>query len=378
MISFFAALAALGGLFLSGNIKNVDTILKPLSRPLLGSTNILLLGVDGGAQDKINRADSIAVININPLTKHVGILAIPRDCRMPVPGYGQTKINHAYAYGGQRLIREALANYLQIQIPYFVEIDMTGAEILINQIGGVSINVEKRMYYVDRAGGLYIDLYPGYQLLDGQRALHYARFRNDAWGDLGRIERQQKLIMAIADKLTKVSVIFKAPTTIHTMSRYTKTNVPPSIMFDLMLNLRDSHQLGRLDIATIPSTPVYINGISYMQPDWNRVQALVRRVIHGPGLSVEVLNGTGKTGLGRNVSNQLTQLGYHVPATNDASRTDYKETVLINWHGERQGKEALALAQKLNIKQSNILVRKQEDTWINFSLIIGHDWPLGR
>ena len=376
-IAIITILFSLLGLFLAINTKGTDQTTSTSQGKPLSSTHILILGVDGGAQDRIHRADSIAVVNINPHTKHIGVLAIPRDCRIPVPGHGQTKINHAYAYGGQKLMREALAAYLQIPISYFVEIDMRGAEMLINQIGGVPIEVEKRMYYTDRAGDLYIDLYPGYQVLDGKKALQYVRFRNDARADLGRIERQQKLLLAIGNKLTQASVIFKAPNTIYKMSKYTKTNIPTSMMFDLVTSIKESYQLNRLDIATIPSEPVYIDGIAYMQPDWHKTQALVQRIIYGPGLSIEVLNGSGKIGMGRNAADRLQQLGYQVWAVKNASRSDYKETVLINWHGEKQANEANILAQKMQIKPNNILLRQQDNNQVNFSLVVGYDWPLG-
>ncbi|MDR2431109.1 MAG: LCP family protein [Candidatus Margulisbacteria bacterium] len=393
-IAVISIISALVGLFFSTNIQNFGTVLKIFTmslpqRQFTSNTNILVMGIDGGAQDNIHRADSIMVVNINPYTKYIGVLSIPRDCRLPVPGRGQIKINHAYAYGGAKLMREALSNYLQIPIPYYVEMDMSGVAELVDQIGGIPLNVERRMHYVDRAGDLYIDLYPGYQVLDGGKALQYVRFRSDARADLGRIDRQQKFLRAVGSKIMSVGVIFKAPTMIFKMAKYAKTNIPASQFVDLASRVRAAYQLGHLDIVTLPSEPVYIDGIAYMQPNWERAQELVRRVIHGyefytpvlppvkkpPELSVEVLNGSGRSGFGRNAARKLKQLGYQVWATKDASRFDYKETVLINWHGEKLEDEAYILARKLYLNPDNIIARPQNSNQISFSLIIGHDWP---
>jgi len=270
--------------------------------------------------------------------------------------------------------------------------DMTGVASLVDQIGGVPLNVEKRMYYVDRAGDLYIDLYPGYQVLDGSKALQYVRFRSDARADLGRVERQQKFLLAAGSKIANIGIIFKAPTMIFTMAKYTRTNIPASLMVDLASRVKEAYQLGHLDIVTIPSEPVYIDGIAYMQPDWQQTQTLVSRVIRGyefykpalppvkkpPELSVEILNGSGKSGMGRNAAGKLKYLGYQVWATKDASRTDYKETILINWHGAKLEDEAYILARKLYLNPNNIVERRQEKNQVSFSLIIGHDWPKER
>ncbi|MDR1998173.1 MAG: LCP family protein [Candidatus Margulisbacteria bacterium] len=396
-IAVISILSALIGLFFSANIQSFGTVLKIFTmslpqRQFTSNTNILVMGIDGGAQENIHRADSIMVVNINPYTKYIGVLSIPRDCRLPVPGHGQIKINHAYAYGGAKLTREALSNYLQIPIPYYVELDMQGVAELVDQIGGVPLNVERRMYYVDRAGDLYIDLYPGYQVLDGSKALQYVRFRSDARADLGRIDRQQKFIQAVGNKALRIGVIFKAPTMIYKMAKYARTNVPASRFVDLAKRVREAYQLGHLDIATIPSEPVYINGIAYLQPDWAKTQELVRRVIHGyefttpalppvkkpPELSIEVLNGSGKSGMGRNAVAKLKYLGYQTRDAKDASRFDYKETIILNWHGAALEDEAYILARKLYINPDNIIVRTQNASPVSFSLIVGHDWPLER
>ncbi|GBR76668.1 cell envelope-related transcriptional attenuator [Candidatus Termititenax persephonae] len=398
IIAFVSIVGGLAGLLISFNAQSFGTLLKLClmtmpQRHLSDNTTVLIMGVDNSA-DKMRRADTIMVANLNPFTKYIGVLSIPRDCRIPVPGHGQTKINHAYAYGGQKLLREAVSNYLQTPIHYYIEMDVNGLVTLVDQIGGVPINVEKRMYYVDYAGDLFIDLQPGQQVLNGEKAMQYVRFRNDAMVDLGRIERQHKFMRAFANRLLNISVIFKAPTVIFKMAKFVRTNIPAARLGDLAARLKEAYQLGHLEIVTIPSTPVTIDGVAYMQPDWNRTQALVQKVIRGyefytpalpplrkpPELAVEVLNGSGITGLGKNMADKLKHLRYQVWDTKDAGRSDYSETILINWHGQDLADEALILARKLYLSPGNIITRQPQDkdTPLSFSLIVGSDWPIER
>ncbi len=144
----------------------------PMFKFILGATyshffekpkhiNILFLGVD--SVDHSSRSDTIIVVGISPDEK-VALLSIPRDTRVNVPGKGYTKINHAYAYGGIELLKKTIENFMGIDINYYVKTDYQGFEKVIDKIGGIEINVEKRMYYVDKAGHLYIDLKPGKQV----------------------------------------------------------------------------------------------------------------------------------------------------------------------------------------------------------------------
>ncbi len=110
--------------------------------------NILFLGVD--SVDHSSRSDTIIVVGISP-DKKVALLSIPRDTRVEVPGKGYTKINHAYAYGGISLLKETIEKFMGIKIDYYVKTDYQGFEKVIDKLGGIEINVEKRMYYIDKA-----------------------------------------------------------------------------------------------------------------------------------------------------------------------------------------------------------------------------------
>ncbi|MDD4179967.1 MAG: LCP family protein, partial [Candidatus Margulisbacteria bacterium] len=116
-------------------------------------SNILVMGVDsaGGV-----RSDTIMVLHVNPAKKEASVLSIPRDTIVTIPDRGLDKINHAFAYGGVDLSRRTIENFLNVSIPYYITIDLSGIQELIDKIGGIDVDVGKRMYYVDYAGYLSI------------------------------------------------------------------------------------------------------------------------------------------------------------------------------------------------------------------------------
>ena len=165
---------------------------------------IMLMGVDRRADD-VGRSDTLMVVAIDEDDNRAALLSVPRDTRVAITGHGYDKINHAYAFGGRELTQKIIEQFLGVPIHHYVLIDTRAFERIIDAVGGVDINVEKRMFYEDPwddNGGLVIDLYPGEQHLDGYGAEQYVRYR-DGEGDLGRIRRQQKFMGALAGDCRK-------------------------------------------------------------------------------------------------------------------------------------------------------------------------------
>ncbi len=393
-------LIAVGVAFLSGfiislnfnKINLVTVLMKAMpQRQFTTNTNILLVGIDNSV-DGTRRADTLMIANINPYTKYIGIISVPRDTRLPIDGHELDKINSAYAYGGIKLLRKSLSNYLQIPIPYYIEIDLQGVINIIDQLGGIEMDVEKRMHYVDHAGDLYIDLQPGRQLLDGKRAMQYVRFRHDETGDLGRIKRQQKFMSVLGKKMADVGVVFRVPRLIHQFSKHVRSNLSSGEVISLSMKMREAYELGHLDIATLPGADATIDSISFLIPDWNLSQNLVTRVIKGyefvanpypdlkkpPELIVQVLNGNGIARMGNNAARKLKAFGYRVKSIGDAGRSNYKNTILVNWHGQSTEDESYILARKLYIDPTNIVQLNYPKKSADFTLVLGHDWPIER
>jgi anionic cell wall polymer biosynthesis LytR-Cps2A-Psr (LCP) family protein len=131
-------------------------------------------------------------------------------------------------------------------------------------MGGVIVDVPKRLYYVDNAQGLYIDLQPGPQLLKGRELEGFLRWRNDGEGDFGRLQRQQLVIKSLFASLTKPENVLKLPALISAAGRNLKTDLGPMELGGLITTM------GTTDLHTerLPATPFDRDGISYLDTEW--------------------------------------------------------------------------------------------------------------
>lgn len=135
---------------------------------LSGKTNIVVLGTDTRKGDT-GRSDTLFVVMMDPDNKGAALLSVPRDTRVKIQGHGWDKINAAYAYGGHELTQRTVRDLLGLRIDHYVVIDFQGFKDLVDVIGGIDINVEKRMYYYDPYDNFKIDLQPGLQHMDAAR-----------------------------------------------------------------------------------------------------------------------------------------------------------------------------------------------------------------
>ncbi|MFA4966778.1 MAG: LCP family protein [Candidatus Margulisiibacteriota bacterium] len=245
---------------------------------LLAETNILVLGLDQGEQ--VHRSDTIMVVHIDPIKNEVNVVSIPRDTIASIPGRGPDKISHAYAYGGIALSKATIENFLNIKIPYYMTIDTDSLAKLIDEIGGVTINVEKRMYYIDNSQNLFVDLKPGVQTLNGRNALSYLRFRHDD-GDLKRILRQQKFMQALASQFLKKENLIKSPQVVLKMFSSLETNMNTREILGMALNIRKIVEFGQIHMAMIPGSDLMIKGIYYLKPDYETVKKTVDEYFKG-------------------------------------------------------------------------------------------------
>jgi LCP family protein required for cell wall assembly len=233
------------------------------STPFLEETNILVLGLDNAFGQ---RSDTIMVLHINPKSKEAALISIPRDTLAVLPNRGLDKINHAYTYGGIDLARKTAENLLKIEIPYYIVANFSGITDLIDELGGITVDVESRMYYVDLAGGLYINLKPGIQKLTGKEALGYLRYRLDG-GDLKRISRQQKFLRALTGEMLRRDNLLRSPKLFLTLLSYINTNLDPKKSLGLSLGMRVAYELGQIHMTTLPGTDIVVDGIYYWKPD---------------------------------------------------------------------------------------------------------------
>lgn len=227
---------------------------------------ILALGVD----QESGNTDTIIVATVDFEKKAVYALSIPRDTRADIPGHRTFKINAAYAWGGLETAKQTVENLLGITIDRVVLVRLEGFKRIVDLLGGVEIDIEKDMHYVDRKQKLYIHLKKGYRLLDGEKAMQYVRFRHDPLGDLGRIQRQQKFLKALAAKMFQWQEIDKLPELTRQIMEQIETDMTTREVLHLARFGKDLPP-ERIFMGVLPGQPQNIDGLSYYIPDETRV-----------------------------------------------------------------------------------------------------------
>jgi LCP family protein required for cell wall assembly len=199
--------------------------------------NILLLGGDARGVDEgqAARSDSILVASFDPVTKKAHLFSVLRDTYVNIEGHGKGRINTALTLGEYPLAMKTVGDLLGLDIQYYVYTDFEGFKKLIDTIGGIYFDVEKDMHYTDNADGnrYDIDLQKGYQLLDGDKALQYVRFRHDAMSDFTRTERQRNFLQAVSKELQSTWNIINMKKILDSVQPYVKMNISVPDMLKL-------------------------------------------------------------------------------------------------------------------------------------------------
>ncbi len=199
-------------------------------------TTILMLGTDVVYSDSgrrlkadkdafTGRSDTIMVGRLDPLANTLRVISIPRDTLVDIPGNGTQKINAANAIGGPDLAKATISNFLDTPIEHYVVLNVHGLVDLVNELGGITVEVPKRMQYMDWTAKLKIDLEPGVHTLTGNQAMGFVRFRHDALGDIGRVQRQEIFLRAVLDKALKPESWKHIPKLIEIAQNYISTDL---------------------------------------------------------------------------------------------------------------------------------------------------------
>jgi LCP family protein required for cell wall assembly len=177
------------------NQEEQKEVLKPFT--------LLVMGIDSRGEEH-SRSDTMLYTVVNPNSQKVAIVPIVRDIRVEIPGHGMQKMNHSMFLGGVPLVKKTVENFVGIPVQRYITVDFEGFKRVIDEIGGIRINVKKRMKYTDPTDETYIDLKKGWQTLNGQNALYYARYRKSDIGrddtDEERSDRQIEVIKAVFEQ----------------------------------------------------------------------------------------------------------------------------------------------------------------------------------
>lgn len=234
--------------------------------------NILVIGADYDNKarplPRPARSDTILIVSLGR-DGNAAILSIPRDTVVRFNGKLH-KINAAHAIGGPELLRQVIEEQFGIQIHHFVQITYEAFVKLVDLVGGVDLFVEYDMHYDDNWGNLHIHIQRGFQHLDGKQALGFVRYRGkgykkfcpkckvkterwDPRGDLGRVERQQQFLKALAEKLLQPKMVIMLPKLASIAHDYVATSMDAKTLLSLA-NFARQLNLDNIKTATLPGT----------------------------------------------------------------------------------------------------------------------------
>lgn len=321
---------------------------------------ILLLGADLSAADGSSRTDTIMLVNIDPRTKSASILSIPRDVKVVIPGYGIDKINAAFALGDYNnvqgggaglMIRTIEANF-GIPIHAFVQIDFNGFVEMVDTVGGVYVDnpypIHDASYPAENFNYQRIYFPAGWQHLDGEAALIYARTRHQD-GDTSRAARQQQVLLSMRDQHLNADLITQLPQLIVNFGDTVRTDIS---ITDAMKLAQLGLEIPRENITQVSASSALYddigdNGIYYMGVDWITMEGILRDFVgydvSAPGAAymdpdygarILIINGTGNRGLAGRVGTVLEYNGFWSVSVDTAEDVgNYDQSSIIDVDG---------------------------------------------
>ncbi len=357
----------------------------------------LVLGVGNGNIE--SATDSMMVMSYDPHAHTASILSVPRDLWVDVPGFGQDRINTAYAYGGTSLAELTVEKALDIPIEYYAIVNYGAFVNLVNKLGGVNVVVPPGM----TGKGIYDPTYPntaenantlfvlpaGPQHLDGTTALKFIRERHSfATSDLQRQADQQQVLMSLKQQILEPRNWAKLPSIIGMLAHSVTTNVPYA---DIPPLANAVLQLPKSNInTTVFEYPTITNwttpgGAEVLLPNSAAVQQIVQQDFQGVlsamrGMTVQVENGAAtQQPLATYFTGVLQGMGVKTLPAETAARTDYRENhvfvntaVLTLGHGQPIPTEADMLGQMLN---AQVQQQAFPDSQAQIVVILGAAFP---
>lgn len=211
----------------------------PMKKQPAKAINLLLMGVDQRPGDS-GRSDTLIDMTLNPKTKTMQMISIPRDTRTIIIGKGTVdKINAAYADGGPGMAMNTVEHFINVPINYYIRINMQGLSQLVDAVGGVTVNND--LDWVDKSTGFHY--HPGAVTMNGKQALAFVRMRHqDPRGDFGRNLRQREVIMAVVNKMANVSSVSHYSAVLQAVQDNIRTNLTFDDMKNIAANYRDVRQ----------------------------------------------------------------------------------------------------------------------------------------
>lgn len=345
--------------------------------------NVLLLGMGGTGHDGPYLSDTIIIASVEPSTNKVSLISVPRDLYVPIGEYGWRKINHANAYGesdgkgqGAILAAETVSKVFNIPIHYYVRVDFQGFQKIIDDLGGLKIYVENSFVdekYPDSSNGYDpVSFSKGWEVMNGNRALKYARSRhgnNGEGSDFARSRRQQKVLSAVKEKLSSFNFWLnpgKIGQVLADLDNHIDTNMNSGEIIDLakIIKKSDLDNINHLVLGDGPEGELYatnINGEYVLLPkgnDFTGLKILAKNIFMSETVSnsekkeapasIEIQNGTLIAGLASEKAKELKEEGFIITKIGNAKEQNYKNTLIYDLTQNSSSGEMEKLKQKFN------------------------------
>lgn len=371
--------------------------------------NILVMGIDQREHEQGPwRTDTMVVLTIDPVTKSGGMLSIPRDLWVPIPGYEEGRINTAhylgevydYPGGGPALAVKTTQYNLGVPIHYHARFNFAAFEQVVDLIGGIDVYVEEEINdptYPDEAYG-YDHLYipAGMQHLNGEMALKYARTRHSIGGDFDRAKRQQQVLMAMFEQITRLDLLpqlaSRAPELWQTLQGAVETDLT---LEQIIALAQLASEVSREDIRYAVIDEHYTqfwttpDGQEVLIPWRDRIremrdyifttEAPVPEYAENPTTRLEeeaavimVMNGTTTEGLAGLTASYLQGQGLQILEPVNADRSDYSESLIIVYTGKTYTAEYLV--NLLGLPPTAVIHGPDPSAEYDIALILGADY----
>ena len=340
--------------------------------------NILLLGVDSNGADSDlwvgTRTDTIILMNVDPRTKTVNAISIPRDSKVYLPdGMGTQKINAAHAIGGIKMTIKTVEETLGVKIDHYIMFHDAGVRAIVKALGGVDIYVEKNMKYDDNAGKLHINISKGKHHLTDKDVVEYLRFRHDAMGDIGRTKRQQWFLRGLLADLKKPETVVKIPKLVSVAHKYVKTDMSAYEMTQYA-GLATHFDMDNIEIAMLPGAPNKHGYISYWILDPDKTQEVINRLIYRQkfdGMKEEytasIMSSSKRKEDASELKNALEENGIKVICSGTSSSTHsqfiaHSKYVTIDYYADLKTKVPQAKSKQFVYEPANYQCAKSDFT----------------
>jgi len=225
----------------------------------LGQRRVLVLGTDKVGDN----TDVMFTVQVQDGATR--LTQVPRDTFVEPDARGPLKVNALYASGGAEVVKREVGRLVNAPVERYLKVNLRAVQRVADSLGGVEVDVPKRMFYVDNSQDLYIDLYPGQQLLQGEALEGFLRFRHDELGDLGRMERQKLVLQQVFRKLVQPDTLARLPALLKIAGDDVRTDLSPLEMGQLLTAMAGS----RLSTSQLPGRVFWQNDLSYWMPSSN-------------------------------------------------------------------------------------------------------------